>query len=204
MVSFKELKELVNNLKDYELDVFDLIFDLVFVPTHTNSGNLVCLRAMPQPGTNIIRESQFENNPNLKLVFIDDSVEILEDTCFGNCILLKNIKISPSVKEIGNGSFINCSNLSKIYLPDSVTELGFGAFQNCCKLKNVRISKSIDIINEYLFYNCIRLSKLYLPDNIKYISDESFCKCRKLEKIRIGNQTEISYNAFYRCKNIKL
>ena len=116
MVSSRELKEFVSSIKDYELDVFDIIFNLVFVPTHSNSQNLVCLRAMPYPGTNIIKESQFENNHNLKLVFIDHSVQILENNCFANCILLKNVRIPPFVKEIGHGSFINCSNLSNIYL----------------------------------------------------------------------------------------
>lgn len=101
---------------------------------------------------------------NLRSVFIPDSVEIIEDS-----------------------AFIDCIKLSYVYLPDSIKgeNLGKCAFKGCINLDNVKIPKDLTIIQEMTFYNNQNLKEIILNQNLKIIRENAFSYCSSLKTITI-------------------
>lgn len=60
-----------------------------------------------------------------------------ESSAFGDCQILKSIKIKNSVTSIGTNSFSDCGNLTTVYLPGSVTEIQMFAFSDCTNLVDI-------------------------------------------------------------------
>ena len=59
---------------------------------------------------------------------VPNSLEIIENSAFGDCNDLIEIKLPSSLKFIGSGAFHNCKNLKEIIIPMSVKQIASGAF----------------------------------------------------------------------------
>ena len=70
----------------------------------------------------------------VKEIFIPNSVIMIKDEAFKDCILLQNIYIPNSVTHIGCQAFWNCSSLKSIVIPNSVTSINSWAFCGCSSL----------------------------------------------------------------------
>lgn len=107
----------------------------------------------------------------------------INDGCFSNCNLLKQINI-PSIKFIGNFVFEGTS-VSKVSLPSSLTNIGKGIYKNCKSLEEVDIYllKLTELTSE-LFSGCTNLKHVSLPFNVRKIAKDCFFDCRNIKKIR--------------------
>ncbi len=85
---------------------------------------------------------------------IPDSVTVISDWAFCECISLKKIEIPDSVSEIGEGAFYSCSSLEEIVLPDSVVKIDDTAFRGCSSLKRIVIPDSVHEFGWGLFNGC--------------------------------------------------
>ena len=66
-----------------------------------------------------------------------DSVTIIGDFAFYNCVNLASVTIGNSVTIIRDYAFSFCQSLTSITIPDSVTSVGGSAFFNCTSLTNI-------------------------------------------------------------------
>lgn len=81
----------------------------------------------------------FENCNNLTKVIFPDSLLIIDNNAFKNCII-KDMFLPENLKVIGDLSF--SGNLIKyIYIPESIITLGINSFSNCIKLKMILLPK---------------------------------------------------------------
>ena len=89
----------------------------------------------------------------------------IDKTVFNNNKSIANLKISESIKTIGNGAFQNCINLEKIELPSTLTNIGENAFDGCTRLTYiVNKVKTPFIINDNVFSASIfPTAKLFVP-----------------------------------------
>ena len=72
-----------------------------------------------------------------KKTVIPNTVAVIGQGAFGNCIGLTSITIPNSVTSVGRQAFYGCSGLTSITIPNSVTRIGFWAFNGCIRLKTI-------------------------------------------------------------------
>ena len=150
---------------------------------------------------------------------IPNSVTVIGNGAFSNCIYLTQVIIPDSVTGIGEGSleyrilpdvtgmrkgaFECCTSLTHITIPDSVTGIGDCAFQNCTSLTHIAIPDSVTGIGDCTFQNCTSLTHIAIPKHITKIERRAFENCTSLKHINIPNSvTEIGWNAFANCTSL--
>jgi hypothetical protein len=87
---------------------------------------------------------------------------------FEDCVNLKNIKIPPTVKEIGDYSFVRCKGLEIMELPAGLLTLGSGVFRECSGIKSIEIPASVREIKS----NILAKSNIELkvsPENMQTV-----------------------------------
>jgi hypothetical protein len=139
MVAITNLPSLIANLHDYEPDIIDLIHSFVFIPCSEGHEAGVYIKALPEPGTTVIKEDAFLNNGSLSMVIIADGVTGIDWGAFQGCSRLISISIPDSLKYIGDYAFSECAGLTSITIPDSVTHIGCKAFIECPNLMGISI-----------------------------------------------------------------
>lgn len=184
-------------------------------------------------GTDNYAYSFFRKSENLTTLNIGNSVEIIPESAFNECIGLKSLTISNSVKEIENSAFSSCKGLESVTMGNSVTYIGDYAFGWCENLTTITISNSITSIGESVFKDCNKLkyneydNALYLGneknpyvilikakskditsciinDKCKIICENAFTECNKLSSINIPESIiYIGSKAFSKCENLK-
>ena len=97
-----DILSLIQQIRDYEPNIVEIIFDYVFVPCNeVKEGKHKYIRAMPSPGTNTILEA-FYGNKTLEMIIIDDSVKTIGAYAFYECSNLTQAIIGESVEIIGD------------------------------------------------------------------------------------------------------
>ena len=57
------------------------------------------------------------HNANLKEIYFNNNLEIIDEKAFYTCINLNNINIPDSVQNIGKYAFLNCNSLNIASIP---------------------------------------------------------------------------------------
>jgi len=134
---------------------------------------------------------------------IPDSVTIIRDWAFYDCIGLTSIEIPETTSNIGNHAFDFCFKLRSVVIPDSVTNLGSSAFSWCFGLTSVTISNNIAIIGDSTFAHCSKLRSITIPERVTSIGDNAFYSCDDLTSIIIPfNVKKIGKAAFANCEKL--
>lgn len=92
--------------------------------------------------TEILSDSAFQNS-DAKTITMPDTVTKLSSNCFSYCINLRNISLSPNIKEIPPYTFDDCRDLTAIEIPNGVTNIGEKALWNCTSLSYIDIPSSV-------------------------------------------------------------
>ena len=79
----------------------------------------------------------------LKYVKLSSTIKIIGDYAFEGCPLLEKIKMSDSIKTIGQCAFSNCERLQEIELPDGLISIGSFAFSWCMSLRSITIPSTV-------------------------------------------------------------
>lgn len=117
---------------------------------------------------------------------------------------LKKIKISTTVKSIGDHAFEDCTSLAQVDIPDSVISVGDAAFKNCTGMTSVVIPDSISSIGAETFAGCTSLPSITIPDSVIRIEDRAFAKCTNLSVATIpASITKFGDEAFADCPKLQ-
>ena len=136
-------------------------------------------------------------------------VKGIKETAFYNGTFT-SVTIENGVEEIGTSAFGNCGKLTKITLPDSIKEIGEDAFYNTAYVKNksnwenneavyigkylidtnsaeteetFEIKDGTTLIAEYAMFFSYNLKNLVVPESLKIIGDSAFGDCNSLDKV---------------------
>lgn len=148
------------------------------------------LTRMPNPNnTNceysvtVLKECEYVIN-------LENCVELEEipDSAFCDYKNMKEIKLPPNVKKLGDHAFEACYGLTRIFLPNSITEIGTGTFRWCNSITGVRMSKNIEIIGKSAFEACSSLQAIVIPESTKLIKQYAFSLTPQLKDIKVKSK----------------
>ena len=136
---------------------------------------------------------------------------------------LEEVKLSPSVKEIGRNAFFGVStlrsinlesvevfgnaalahtNIESVSLEKDTISIATNAFIKCGALKEVKI-KGTATIGESAFENCVQLHSFQCDSIISKIEFNAFSGCNSLSIFNASGVTEIAGCAFIDCTLLK-
>ena len=146
--SLKEIKVSPDNSKFSDIDgvLFDKKFETLIQVPAGKSGNYIIVDTV-----NLIDESAFAECIGLESIVIPDTVTKISKTAFAGCKGIKEIKLPNSLKSISQGTFLGCSNLRQITIPESVTAIEDGAFAHCSNLVSVTFNGSPPLTGTAVF-----------------------------------------------------
>ncbi len=156
-------------------------------------------------GLTEIGGSAFEGCVSIKKINIPDTVTKIGYNAFNGCILLNSVKMSNNVKEIGGSAFYNCTSLQSIALPATLTSLGDFTFYGCTMLEEINLPAGLEGIEKSTFEDTAAYDNGW-EDGILYISGYAVASDYKKvsgDVIIKDGTTDICYNAFYDCDNMK-
>ncbi len=157
------------------------------------------------------------NSEFIESVEFNDELSSIGEAAFRYCSKLKELRIPPSVKNIGSYAFANCTGLEKVVISDvkAWCEISFdGIFANPIYITEsfyindslvteLTVPSDVTEINDYAFYGANNLQSLYFSNGITSIGDHAFAHCKNLNAISLPESLKsIGNYAFYICSNI--
>ena len=117
-------------------------------------------------------EGAFKGCSALNKVELPSTTEILGAYTFQDCISLKEIVLTVSLKKIGISAFQN-TGLTKIKIPDSVTSIDKMAFYECKNLTEIRIGSGLTSLHLNSFMGCYGLKRIESASSSYVSSDDN-------------------------------
>lgn len=148
----------------------------------------------------------FYNCVSLKKVTISPSVKFVGENLFYGCTALTDLTIPRSVKIIGMYSFKFCTSLEEVKIPSSVVEIDSGAFAHCTSLRGLKIPKSVHEIENNAFEECTLFTKIVIPSSIKKLGPNAFLNCELLSEVLFEEPAkleEIKKGTFKGCSSLR-
>ena len=129
----------------------------------TNCISLTKLDFSQVSGISSLEASAFEGCSNLKIINMNDDIEIFEKDCFKKCTSLSSIKFPSSLFLINKGCFMDCSSLETLLIPLSVKIIEKDAFKNCNSLEKLIIRNEKCQIKDSIIDGCSSLTNICMP-----------------------------------------
>lgn len=165
---------------------------------------------LPQTIT-LIPERTFYQCRYLTEIIIPDTVTEIKDFAF-YCAGLGYVKLSSTLKSLGNYSFAGCY-FDSIELPYGLETIGDGVFMAIQvstlsiyggELKSIIIPDTVTTMGKDVFYMCWDLKTIKLSDSLDKINNSTFYDCMRLEEIVFPDSVEyIGDEVFYGCDALK-
>lgn len=118
---------------------------------------------------------------------IPEGVTEIKPYCFYQCQSLTTLKISSSVKTIGENAFLRCTNLKKVEFSEGLETIGNYAFKTCSYLKISALPSSLKAIGINAFQECVRINEIILGENLERIDNGAFSDCVNLSEVYFKN-----------------
>lgn len=111
-------------------------------------------------GITSVANKAFQGCTSLKSVTCSDALTSIGEYAFAGCDSLKNIRFSDKLASIGNYAFQYCG-FEHLKLSPTVRTIGNGAFYGCNSLTELHIPSSVESIGSNAFYGCRNLNSIY-------------------------------------------
>ncbi len=153
-------------------------------------------------GVTEVEESAFQENENLRILHLPESVTAVNGEAFSNCPMLARASFGKGVKELSDGVFKRCENLVS-FSGKGVETIGENAFLYCANLKHLEIGR-VKEIGRSAFEECVALTDpSFLSDpSLTSIGETAFSGC-SFEKLSLGYLDYLGDNAFSSCEKLK-
>lgn len=101
------------------------------------------------------------------------------------------ISIPDTVSIIGESAFFECLDIKVVIVPDSVTLIENHAFGGCKGLETVILGDNVESIGQSAFEECVSLRSVHIPRSVKRIEDCAFQACDSLESICVDTSNNV-------------
>ena len=142
---------------------------------------------------------------NITAIVIPYGIEVIGESAFQRCSLLREIVIPPTVRRIGKGAFYGCKYLHSINLPSHLNKIESLVFYGCQFLEKIDIPSGVEEIGVSAFNDCSSLKKIELPHSLKKIESSAFHNCSSLRSIRIPGSVKSldGFLCFWKCEGLR-
>ncbi len=106
----------------------------------------------------VIGRSAFEDNKDVELVVLSNSVRRIDPYAFWGCENLDTVVLGTGLSAVGDYAFTKCTGLEQMTLPSNITAIGIQAFGDCTSLRNISIPAQTTSIHETAFDGCYQLT----------------------------------------------
>ena len=122
---------------------------------------------------NEISARAFYGNSRLAALQVPQSVGIIGDEAFRECISMKYIGLPDQVEEMGSQVFLQCRSLLSLRIPSGVKKMDAFMFGSCGKLKEVWVPETVQEIDRNCFSGAFSLSRIHIdPEQIKLLPEK--------------------------------
>ena len=115
----------------------------IVIPDHSPSGDKVTR----------IKAYAFYGCADLKSVEIPETVTLIGEGAFQDCMRLESLNLPSKIKMIYPYTFDGCTNLKGVTIPAGVTYIGMEAFADCESFESIVIPASVTKIEKFAFMN---------------------------------------------------
>ena len=121
----------------------------------------------------------FEENKNIKKLFIGKNVKIIDVGALARCSALETIEVDPSNRnyQSKDGVLYSKHGEELVCVPRKIAPRHFFA-----------VDKTVEVIKDYAFYGVKHIKAIYVGKNVKRIDEAAFSEC-KAERIYISAAT---------------
>ncbi len=177
----------------------------------------------------VISSGAFRNNIDITSITIPESVTIIGDSAFDQCLNLSEITFKGSAptldnnydpmsvfngtpwleaKKAENSNFFIIGDVlyrgleceGDITIPSGVKKIGDRAFNTNKNITSVTIPDGVTEIGAYAFQECTGLISVTIPDSVTVIGDGAFYYCTSLQSANIPqNIVTLGERAFVNC-----
>lgn len=164
-------------------------------------------------------QNAFDKSPDLEVVSLPASLEIIPYSMFYDCPNLKGVQISDgsSIKEIESFAFAGCSSLESFMIPSDVSKIGEGPWRGCTALQSLTLQEGNYnfVIEDGVLYTGWQGDLIQYPAGktdkcypilygTKSICNSAFYGNPYIESVSIPASVEsISHIAFFDCTSLK-
>ncbi len=167
-------------------------------------GGCSSLKEIDVPGTvKTVGGSAFGGCTGMKTVIFEEGITAIGN-CFGGNTQLEKI-VFPSTLEVIPSGLCNAglSSLKDVVLTPGIKELGSSAFGSCPALTAIDIPGSVEIIGDVVFSNCTSLKTVTMHEGTKQMGNANF-QNTALESFTFPGTIEVVNSSnFYECSNFK-
>ncbi len=114
--------------------------DQIYIPAYVNMSG-ISYKVVS------VDSHAFENNQNLKEIYLPDGMTKIGDKAFAGCTNLTTVVTSSTVTHIGEKAFYNCAKLNSLYLSAGLSYVGAAAFSACPSLTCINYELSSEELN---------------------------------------------------------
>lgn len=164
-------------------------------------------------------QNTFDKSPDLEVVSLPSTLEIIPYSMFYDCPNLREVQIPnySNLKEIESFAFAGCSSLESFMIPSEVSKIGEGPWRSCVALQNLTLQDgNYNFVVEdgvlytgwqgdLIQYPAGKRDKVYpILYGTNTICNSSFYGNPYLETVLIPASVEsISHIAFFDCESLK-
>ncbi len=159
------------------------------------TGRLVITGTGKMYDYEVLGDSPFENNKDIKIVDVRAGVTSIGDRAFAGCTGIETLALgeATSLTGIGELAFLNCKSLNKITwpLPNRIASIGGYAFESCSALKEFAVPSGVKSIAAACFIDCSALRCITIPSGVTQIANQAFDYCNSLTDVFFtGTETQ--------------
>ena len=136
---------------------------------------------------------------NLEEIEFPDSIQIINDYCFCNCIKLRSVTLPPLLSNLPEGTFGFCRDLVQVRLGINTEYLGKECFRSCINLKSIENTEGVRSIGDYCFKRCKRIETLNL-NSVVELGKNPFIDCVRLIHVNLDDRNFIHEDIDYLVK----
>ena len=125
----------------------------------------------------------FGGNTQLEKIVFPSTLEVIPSgLCNAGLSSLKDVVLTPGIKELGSSAFGSCPALTAIDIPGSVETIGDVVFQNCTNLKTVTMHEGTKMMGNSNFANTA-LESFTFPGTIEVVNSSNYKMVPKIVTI---------------------
>ncbi len=131
---------------------------------------------------------------------LSSTVKTIGQSAFYQCVGLWSVDLGPALESIGDMAFQYCNSIKDLVFPSTLRTLGNQTFAMCTAIREVTLPEGLVSVGTSTFFNCTGIVSAYIPGTIKQAGTGMFYNCTNLATVEMGEGLEfVGHGWFNYC-----